>query len=70
MVICFGDLGNHKGFYMHTDEWYGGNTSILKMGYTPYILKMGFKTMYETLGGKIPGWGMPISEIIGDHTII
>ncbi len=70
MVICFGDLGKHKGFYMHTDEWYGGNTSILKMGYTPYILKMGFKTMYETLGGKIPSWGMPISEIVGDHTII
>ncbi len=70
MVICFGDMGNHKGFYMHTDEWWGGNTAILKMGYTPYILKMGFKTMYQTLGGKVPGWGMPISEIVGDHTII
>jgi hypothetical protein len=28
------------------------NVSILKMGYTPYILKKGFKTMYHTLGGK------------------
>lgn len=70
VVICFGDMGNHKGFYMHTDEWWGGKTSILKMGYTPYLLKMGFKTIYKTLGGKVPGWGMPLSEIIGDHTII
>lgn len=69
MVVCFGDMGNHKGFYMHTDEWWGGTTAILKMGYTPYILKMGFKTMYQTLGGKIPSWGMPLSESIGDHTI-
>lgn len=21
-VICFGDMGSHKGFYMHTDEWW------------------------------------------------
>ncbi len=70
MVVCFGDMGSHKGFYMHTDEWWGGKTSILKMGYTPYILKMGFKTMYQTLGGKIPGWGMPMSELLGDHSII
>src|SRR5680860_130516 len=70
MVLCFGDMGNHKGFYMHTNEWWGGDTSILKMGYTPYILKMGFKNMYYTLGGKVPSWGMPLSELIGDHTIV
>ncbi|WP_458626079.1 NAD(P)/FAD-dependent oxidoreductase [Winogradskyella sp. PC D3.3] len=70
MLLCYGDMGNHKGFYMHTDEWWGGKTSILKMGYTPYILKMGFKTMYQTLGGKVPSWGLPISEIVGDHSII
>ncbi len=70
MVLCFGDMGNHKGFYMHTDEWWGGNTSVLKMGYTPYILKMGFKNMYQTLGGKVPSWGMPLSEIISEHSSI
>jgi sulfide:quinone oxidoreductase len=70
MVLCFGDMGNHKGFYIHTNEWWGGDMGILKMGYTPYILKMGFKDMYKTLGGKVPTWGMPLSEIVGDHTII
>lgn len=69
-LICMGDMGGHKGFYMHTDEWWGGETSILKMGYTPHALKMGFKAMYYTLGGKIPSWGLPISEQIADHTII
>lgn len=69
-VLCFGDMGHAKGFYMHTDEWWGGNTSILKMGYTPYMLKMGFKTGYEMLGGKVPTWGMPIAEFVGDHTIV
>ena len=70
MVLCFGDMGNHKGFYMHTNEWWGGDISILKMGYTPYLLKMGFKNMYYTLGGKVPTWGMPLSELIAEHAII
>lgn len=70
MVICFGDMGSRKGFYMHTNEWWGGDISVMKMGYTPYILKMGFKNMYYTLGGKVPGWGMPLSELVADHTIV
>jgi len=69
-LICMGDMGNHKGFYMHTNEWWGGDTSILKMGYTPHALKMGFKSMYYTMGGKIPTWGLPLSEKIADNTII
>lgn len=69
-LICMGDMGGHKGFYMHTDEWWGGDTSILKMGYTPHALKMGFKSMYYTMGGKIPSWGLPMSELIADHTVI
>lgn len=70
MVMCFGDMGDHKGFYMHTNEWRGGDISILKMGFTPYALKMGFKNMYYTLGGKVPSWGLPLSEFLGDHTVI
>ncbi|GAA5520201.1 FAD-dependent oxidoreductase [Aliifodinibius salicampi] len=70
MLICMGDMGSHKGFYMHTDEWWGGDTSILKMGYTPHMLKMGFKSMYYTTGGKIPSWGLPLSEFIADRTVI
>lgn len=69
-LLCFGDMGSHKGFYMHTNEWWGGDTSIFKMGLTPYILKMGFKGMYYTLGGNVPSWGLPVSELIGDHTIV
>jgi sulfide:quinone oxidoreductase len=69
-VICMGDMGGRKGFYMHTDEWWGGDTSILKMGYTPHALKMGFKTVYYTTGGKVPTWGLPISEFVADHTVI
>ncbi|MGL5683198.1 MAG: NAD(P)/FAD-dependent oxidoreductase [Marinifilaceae bacterium] len=67
MVVCFGDMGNHKGFYMHTNEWWGGDISVMQMGYLPYMMKMSFKNMYHALGGKIPSWGMPTSEAISDH---
>lgn len=30
MVLCFGDMGNHKGFSMHTNQWRGGDISVLK----------------------------------------
>jgi sulfide:quinone oxidoreductase len=69
-LLCMGDMGGIKGFYMRTDEWWGGKESPLEMGVTPYALKMGFKQMYYTLGGKILHWGLPMSEIIGDHTFI
>ncbi|HEA22017.1 MAG TPA: hypothetical protein ENH87_14015 [Pricia antarctica] len=59
-----------KGFYMRTDEWWGGQESHLEMGLTPYALKMGFKQMYYTLGGKIPHWGLAMSELIADHTLV
>ncbi|NLR58171.1 FAD-dependent oxidoreductase [Chitinophaga polysaccharea] len=69
-LLCMGDMGGIKGFYMRTNEWWGGKESHLEMGITPYALKMGFKQMYYTLGGKIPHWGLALSEIIADHTII
>jgi sulfide:quinone oxidoreductase len=69
-LLCMGDMGGIKGFYMRTDEWWGGKESHLEMGVTPYALKMGFKQMYYTLGGKIPHWGLAMSEVIADHTFI
>jgi len=69
-LLCMGDMGGIKGFYMRTNEWWGGKESHLEMGITPYALKMGFKQMYYTLGGKIPQWGLALSEMIGDHTVV
>lgn len=69
-LLCMGDMGGIKGFYMRTNEWWGGKESHLEMGFTPYALKMGFKKMYYTLGGKIPHWGLAMSEFLGDHTLI
>ncbi|MFB9840988.1 NAD(P)/FAD-dependent oxidoreductase [Mucilaginibacter ginsenosidivorans] len=69
-ILCMGDMGGIKGFYMRTNEWWGGKESHLEMGITPHALKMGFKQMYYTLGGKIPHWGLPVSELVGDNTII
>ncbi len=61
-VVCFGDMGGHKGFYIHSDTWYGGDTSVLKMGYAPWAAKMAFKEMYFRTGGKPASWGMPATE--------
>ncbi|MBS1605549.1 MAG: FAD-dependent oxidoreductase [Bacteroidetes bacterium] len=66
-ILCMGDMGGTMGFYMRTNEWWGGHESHLEMGATPYLLKMGFKKMYYTLGGRIPQWGIALSEMVGDH---
>jgi sulfide:quinone oxidoreductase len=66
-VVCFGDMGGHKGFYIHSDTWYGGKTSVLKMGHTAWAMKMAFKEMYFSSGGKPSSWGMPLSELVMDH---
>ena len=66
-VVCFGDMGARKGFYIHSDTWFGGHTSVLKMGYAPWAMKMAFKQMYFRSGGKPVSWGMPVTEVAMDR---
>lgn len=68
-VMCFGDMGNHKAFYIHSDIWFGGETSVFKMGYSFYAMKIAFKEMYFRTGGKVPGWGMPATEFMADRVL-
>lgn len=32
-LLCTGDMGGIKGFYICTDDWWGGKESYLEMGY-------------------------------------
>ena len=66
VVMCFGDMGHHKAFYIHSNLIYGGKTGIMKMGHKYYDMKMGFKEAYFLTGGKTPGWGVRLTEILGD----
>jgi sulfide:quinone oxidoreductase len=66
-ILCFGDIGKHKGFYIHSDVWFGGNQSVFKMGYAPYAMKLAFKEMYFRTGGKPPVFGVPATHLLMDH---
>lgn len=68
-VTCYGDMGKRKAFYMDTNEWFGGNNSILTTGFMPWSLKMGFKTMYKLTTGKVPKWGVPMGKWLGKHSL-
>jgi sulfide:quinone oxidoreductase len=68
-VFCIGDMGHRKGFYIHSDTWYGGKMSVFKMGYPFYAMKLAFKEMYYRTGGKIPSWGIPLSELVADTLV-
>jgi sulfide:quinone oxidoreductase len=66
-ILCFGDIGGHRGFYIHSDTWYGGQTSVFKLGHAPYAMKLAFKEMYFRTGGKPPGFGLPATRLLMDH---
>jgi sulfide:quinone oxidoreductase len=66
-VICMGDMGRDKAFYIHSDVWYGGKTSIMKMGHMIFALKLAFKEMYYRTGGKPSRWGLPLTELLIEH---
>ncbi len=68
-IVCFGDMGDSKGFYIHSNTWFGGKTSVFKMGYVYYAMKMAFKEMYYRTGGAPPSWGIPLTEAFADHLI-
>lgn len=69
VVICMGDMGRDKAFYIHSDVWYGGTTSIMKMGRMIFALKLAFKEMYYRTGGKPSHWGLPLTELIIEHLL-
>lgn len=68
-VVCFGDMGGMKAFYIHSDVWYGGKTSVFKKGFSYYAMKIAFKEMYFHNGGKVPYWGIPMTEMLADEVI-
>jgi sulfide:quinone oxidoreductase len=65
-IICMGDMGHNKAFYIHSNVWYGGDVSVFKMGYMYYALKLAFKESYYQTGGKPPTWGIPLTEVIAE----
>jgi sulfide:quinone oxidoreductase len=68
-IICMGEMGHHRAFYVHSNTWYGGDVSVFKMGYLYYALKIGFKEMYFRTGGKPPAWGIPLTELLAEHHV-
>ena len=68
-IICMGEMGHRRAFYVHSDTWYGGHISVFKMGYIYYAMKMAFKEMYFLTGGKPPSWGIPLTELMAEHTL-
>ncbi len=66
-IVCFGDMGDQKGFYIHSTEWFGGDTSVFKMGASFYAMKMAFKELYFRTGGAPPTWGIPLTEALADN---
>ncbi|HLH66265.1 MAG TPA: FAD-dependent oxidoreductase [Solirubrobacteraceae bacterium] len=66
-ILCFGDIGGHRGFYIHSDTWYGGSTSVFKLGHAPYAMKLAFKEMYFRTGGRPPAFGVPATHLLMDH---
>ncbi|SPF56271.1 sulfide:quinone reductase-like protein [Candidatus Desulfosporosinus infrequens] len=69
VVICMGDMGRDKAFYIHSDVWYGGKTSIMKTGHMIFALKLAFKEMYYRTGGKPSRWGLPLTELLIEHLL-
>lgn len=66
-ILCFGDTGAFKGFYIYSDVWFGGTTSVFNMGHAPYGMKMAFKEMYFRTGGRPPNFGVPATHLLMDH---
>lgn len=65
-VICYGDMGGGKAFYIHSNSFYGGDTQFLDMGKTYYDMKVAFKHQYFATGGKLPHWQWKLGTYLSD----
>lgn len=66
-VLCIGDMGGGKAFYIHSDSWFGGNTQELEMGRIPYLQKVAYKEVFFRNHGKVPSWALPTAKWAAEH---
>ncbi len=64
VVLCIGDMGDGKAFWIHSNSWFGGETQQLKMGRVPYFLKMRYRDLFFFSEGRVPAWGLDASVLI------
>jgi sulfide:quinone oxidoreductase len=65
-VVCIGDMGGGKAFYIHSTSWFGGDEQTLKMGRVPYNFKQAYQKMFFERDGHIPNWGLPVAEWVAE----
>jgi sulfide:quinone oxidoreductase len=66
-IIFVGDMGRSRGFFIHSDIFYGGSTSVFKTGYSYYSMKLGFKEVFFRSGARPPSWGVPLAELVAER---
>lgn len=65
-VLCIGDMGDGKAFWIHSNSWFGGDIQELKMGRVPYFLKMRYRDLFFANDGKVPAWGLDAAKVIAE----
>ncbi len=66
VVLCIGDMGGGKGFYIRSNSWYGGDVQELHMGRVPFQLKMFYKRLFFANRGKVPLWGNNVAQFLAE----
>jgi sulfide:quinone oxidoreductase len=66
-VVCIGDMGGGRAFYIHSTSWFGGDIQELRMGRLPYAQKLAYKEMFFRNHGRMPNWGLPLAEWSAEH---
>ncbi|WP_436395844.1 NAD(P)/FAD-dependent oxidoreductase [Acidithiobacillus ferriphilus] len=66
VVYCIGDMGNNQAFYIRSNSWFGGPDQVLKMGHMPFLLKMQYKNLFFKNKGKMPEWGLDVSQLLAE----
>lgn len=70
VVYCIGDMGNNQAFYIRSNSWFGGPDQVLKMGHVPFLLKMQYKNLFFKNLGKMPEWGLDVSELLVEKVFV
>jgi sulfide:quinone oxidoreductase len=65
-VLCIGDMGDGKAFWIHSNSWFVGDMQKLKMGRVPYFLKMRYRDLFFMNDGKVPAWGLDAAALMAE----
>lgn len=68
-VPKLGVIADNRAFYRRSNSGFGSDAQVLKIGYTPYFLKMEYRNLFYMQHGQVLEWDLVFAEMLEEKVL-